>query len=80
MVIGDFLAYSSIGQGSAYAQKPQMVARPAVTLEAEPDPKTPHQYSVNTKPQVIPPPERPVMPRMRLKSPTRTLTPLAGRF
>jgi hypothetical protein len=67
MVIGDFLGYSSYGQASAYAQRPAP-ARPAVTLDAEPDPKTPNQYivqatsDVNASPvipsQVIPPPER----------------------
>ncbi len=58
MVIGDFLGYSSYGQGSVFAQR-STPARPAVTLDAEPDPKTPNQYAVQTKPQVIPPPERP---------------------
>jgi len=58
MVIGDFLGYSPYGPGSVYAQRPTP-ARPAVTLDAEPDPQTPNQYVVQTKPQVIPPPERP---------------------
>jgi len=57
MVIGDFLGYSTYGHGAVYTQKPQSQVRPAVTLEAERDPQTPHQYSVTTKPQVIPPPE-----------------------
>jgi len=58
MVIGDFIGYSSYGQSSVYAQR-QTSVRQAVTLDAEPDPKTPHQYAVQTKPQVIPAPERP---------------------
>jgi hypothetical protein len=58
MVIGDYLGYTTLGHGAAYTQRPPAQARPAVTLEAELDPKTPHQYTVKTKPQVIPPPER----------------------
>jgi hypothetical protein len=57
MVIGDFLGYSSMGMGSVYTQKPNVPVRPAVTLEAEPDPQTPHQYRVLAQPQILPPPE-----------------------
>lgn len=57
MVIGDFLGYSTYGQGSVYTQKPQAQPRPAVTLEAERDPQTPHQYRVATRQELIPPPE-----------------------
>ena len=57
MVIGDFLGYSAYGQGGFYSQKPAAQARPAVTLEAERDPQTPHQYRVAVKPHVIPPAE-----------------------
>jgi len=57
MVIGDFLGYSSLAQGSVYTQTQPVPVRPAVTLDAEPDPQTPHQYRVMTQPQVIPPPE-----------------------
>lgn len=57
MVIGDYLGYSTYGQGSVYTQKPQAQTRPAITLEAERDPQTPHQYRVATKQQIIPPPE-----------------------
>jgi hypothetical protein len=73
MVIGDYLGYSSYAQRSyeqasyGQAQRPTP-ARPAVTLDAEPDPKTPNQYIVQTPSdviaspvipsQVIPPPEQ----------------------
>jgi hypothetical protein len=66
MVIGDYLGYSSYGHGS-YAQR-STPARPAITLDAEPDPKAPNQYIVKATvdviaspvipSQVIPPPER----------------------
>jgi hypothetical protein len=56
MVVGDYLGYSSYGS-SAYPQKPAVQTRPAVTLEAERDPYTPHQYRVATAPLVIPPAE-----------------------
>ena len=80
MVIGDFLGHSSVGQASAYVQRPQMVARPAVTLEAEPDPKTPHQYSVNTKPHVIPPPERPADAKNASKKSNHNTDPVSLAF
>lgn len=55
MVIGDFIGYSAYGPGTAYSQRPQAQTRPAITLEAERDPQSPHQYSVAAAPQVIPP-------------------------
>ncbi len=57
MVIGDFLGYSAYGPGAAYSQRSQVQARPAVTLEAERDPQSPHQYRVAVAPLVIPPAE-----------------------
>ena len=80
MVVGDFLGYSTLGQGSAYLQKPGSAVRPAVTLDAEPDPKTPHQYAVNTKPQVIPPPERPSEAKYSAKKPDQNTDPVSRVF
>lgn len=80
MVIGDFLGYSSYGQGSVYTQKPYAPARPAVTLDAEPDPKTPHQYTVQAKPQVIPPPERPTEAKSSGKRPNQNNDPVSRAF
>lgn len=82
MSIGDFVGYSTSGytQGSVYAQKPLAPARPAVTLDAEPDPKTPHQYAVQTKPQVIPPPERPSEAKSTVKKPNQNNDPVSRAF
>lgn len=80
MVIGDFLGYSTLGQGAAYAQRPQAQVRPAVTLDAEPDPKTPHQYAVNTKPQVIPPPERISEAKYAAKKANQNTDPVSRAF
>lgn len=80
MVIGDFLGYSSYGQGSVYTQRPNAQARPAVTLDAEPDPKTPHQYAVQTKPQVIPPPERPSEAKSSGKKANQNNDPVSRAF
>ena len=55
MVIGDFLGYSGYGQSTIYPPQPAPQVRPAVTLEAERDPHTPHQYRVAAQPQVLPP-------------------------
>jgi hypothetical protein len=55
MVIGDFVGYSTFGQGAVVAQKPHVQVRPAVTLEAERDPQTPHQYRVLVKQPLLPP-------------------------
>lgn len=79
MVIGDFLGYSSYGQGSVYTQRPTP-ARPAVTLDAEPDPKTPNQYAVQTKPQVIPPPERPSEAKSSGKKANQNTDPVSRAF
>ena len=79
MVIGDFLGYSSFGQGSVYAQR-QTSARPAVTLDAEPDPKTPHQYAVQIKPQVIPLPERPSEAKALSKKANANTDPVSRAF
>jgi len=79
MVIGDFLGYSSFGQGSVYAQRPTP-ARPAVTLDAQPDPKTPHQYAVQTKPQIIPPPERPGEAKAQSKKANQNDDPVSRVF
>ncbi|MFO1388450.1 hypothetical protein [Cellvibrio sp.] len=57
MVIGEFTGYSAYGTGANYAQRSQVQARPAVTLEAERDPQIPHQYRVAATAQVIPPVE-----------------------
>ncbi len=80
MVIGDFLGYSSYAQGSVYTQRPNAQARPAVTLDAEPDPKTPHQYSVQTKPQVLPPPERPSEAKSVSKKANQNTDPVSRAF
>lgn len=80
MILGDFSGYSNVGQGSAYLQKSPGFARPAVTLEAEPDPKTPHQYAVNTKPQVIPPPERASEAKYTAKKPNQNIDPVSRAF
>jgi hypothetical protein len=80
MVIGDFLGYSTYGQGSVYTQKPNAHTRPAVTLDAEPDPKTPHQYAVQTKPQVIPPPERPSEAKSSAKKANQNSDPVSRAF
>jgi len=79
MIIGDFTGYSSVGQGAAYGQPPK-ITRPAITLEAEPDPKTPHQYAVNTRPQVIPPPERPSDAKNAAKKPNQNTDPVSRAF
>lgn len=57
MVIGDFIGYSAYGLGGNYSQRPQAQPRSAVTLEAERDPQSPHQYRVASAAQVIPPAE-----------------------
>ena len=82
MVIGDYLGYSAsgYGQGALYTQKPNVPPRPAVTLDAEPDPKTPHQYAVQTKPQVIPPPERPSEAKSTAKKPNQNNDPVSRAF
>lgn len=78
MVIGDFLGYAA--QGSVYSQRSQVPARPAVTLDAELDPKTPHQYSVQTKPQVIPPPERATEAKSAAKRANQNSDPVSRAF
>lgn len=82
MGISDFVGYSTSGyaQGSVYAQKPLAQPRPAVTLDAEPDPKAPHQYAVQTKPQVIPPPERPSEAKSPVKKPNQNNDPVSRAF
>ena len=80
MAISDFTGYSSVVQGAAYWQKPANITRPAVTLEAEPDPKTPHQYAVNAKPQVVPPPEKPSEPKSLIKKPNQNTDPVSQAF
>lgn len=74
MVISNYLGYSNAGQGPAYWQRTSY-GRPAVTLEAERDPATPHQYAVNTRPQVIPPPERPSDAKYTAKKPNQNTDP-----
>ncbi|RYY76798.1 MAG: hypothetical protein EOO52_04685 [Gammaproteobacteria bacterium] len=80
MAISDFTGYSSVLQGNAYWQKPVSITRPAVTLDAEPDPKTPHRYAVNTKPQVIPTPEKPSELKNLLKRPNQNTDPVSRAF
>ncbi|RZA09856.1 MAG: hypothetical protein EOO68_00345 [Moraxellaceae bacterium] len=80
MVIGDFLGYSTYGQGSVYTQKPATQVRPAVTLEAERDPQTPHQYRVLTKPQVIPPPEATTDAKSASKKSNQNSDPVSRAF
>lgn len=80
MVIGDFLGYSTYGQSSVYAQKPQAQVRPAVTLEAEPDPQVPHQYSVAAKPLVIPPPDAPTDAKSSGKKANQNTDPVSRVF
>jgi len=80
MAISDFTGYSSVVQGAAYWQKSANITRPAVTLEAEPDPKTPHQYAVNAKPQVVPPPEKPSEPKSLIKKPNQNTDPVSQAF
>ncbi len=82
MGIGDFLGYSTSGfaQGPVYTQRPAAFARPAVTLDAEPDPKTPHQYTVQTQPQLIPPPERPSEAKSAVKKPNQNNDPVSRAF
>ena len=79
MVIGEYTGYSSMGQGPANWQSPK-IARPAITMDAEPDPKTPHQYAVNNKPQVIPPPERPSEAKGATKKPNQNTDPVSRAF
>lgn len=80
MVIGDFVSYSNYAQGSVYTQKPLVQPRPAVTLDAERDPKMPHQYAVQAKPQVIPPPERPSEAKSTVKKPDQNNDPVSRAF
>jgi hypothetical protein len=82
MGIGDFVSYSTSGfaQGSVYTQKPLAQQRAAVTLDAEPDPKTPYQYAVQTKPQVIPPPERASEAKSTVKKPNQNNDPVSRAF
>jgi len=80
MAISEFTGYSSVGQGAAYWHKPANITRSAVTLDAEPDPKTPHQYAVNTKPQVIPPPERPSESKNLVKKSNQNTDPVSQAF
>lgn len=58
MVIGDFLGYSSLGLGSPFARNHVNNERNAVTLDAKLDPKKPNEYTVQTPPPVIAPPEK----------------------
>jgi hypothetical protein len=59
MVINDFSGNSSLGLGAtARLQKSPALERSGVTLQAQLDPKAPHQYSVSLPPEVISPPER----------------------
>ena len=78
MVISDFQGYSVYGSRPAYAQNPAV--RPAVTLDAEPDPKTPHQYAVTSRLQVIPPPERPAEAKYASKKPNQNDDPVSRAF
>src|SRR3954467_9620560 len=80
MVIGDYLGYSTLAPGAAYTQRPQPQVRPGVTLEAEADPKTPHQYAVNLKPQVIPPPEQASEAKSAAKRPNQNSDPVSQAF
>ena len=80
MVIGDYLGYSTLSHGAAFTQRPQPQVRPAVTLEAEPDPKTPHQYAVNIKQQVIPPPEQTSDAKSTAKKPNQNNDPVSRAF
>ncbi|MBK8188325.1 MAG: hypothetical protein IPK77_14300 [Cellvibrio sp.] len=56
MVIGDYLGYSSLGYGVFRTRTNPSEA--AVTLEAKLDPQKPNQYSVQTPPPLIAPPEK----------------------
>ena len=67
MVVGEFTGCPAVG-------------RPAITLDAEPDPKTPHQYAVTAKPQVIPPPERPSEAKSAAKKPNQNIDPVSRAF
>lgn len=80
MVIGDFLGYGAYGRNAVYTQQSKAQARPAVTLDAQPDPKAPNQYSVQTKPQVIPPPERPSDTKSAGKKANQNTDPVSRAF
>lgn len=80
MVIGDFLGYSTYGHGSVFTQKPQAQTRSAVTLDAERDPQTPHQYRVLVKPQVIPAPEAPTETKSGGKKTNQNSDPVSRAF
>jgi hypothetical protein len=80
MVIGDFIGYTSLGLGSVRAHKFSAPEREAVTLEAKLDPKTPHEYSVQSAPPVILPPEKPTETKAPAKRHPQNSDPVSRVF
>ncbi len=79
MVTGDYSGISTLGMGAVYSQRLQPQSRP-VTLEAERDPQTPHQYRVATKQQIIPSPEAPTEVKSSGKRSSQSNDPVSRAF